>query len=386
MSLDKLKLLLKWILILFLKPIPVLGALALMASVIFLIWKTPEWLLPDSLLENPSVTTSDSTRAVDSTSATPLNEIKLTLKNPKELLELRNEYRKTIYQMVAGVILLFGLYLTYRRITATERSVEVAQEGQITERFTRAVEQLGDEKIEIRLGGIYALERIARDSEKDHWTVMEILSAYVRKWTKIKKEPDKQEKTEPEKVNTTEKQSKPSTDIQAILTVIGRRKWIDIETNSIDLSYTNLRGANLSEAYLALADLTKANLSWAYLDHTNLNGANLNWANLNEAKFFKANLSKAQLFDAQLCGVDLNEANLSLANLRKSDLSSANLVGADLKETKLSRANLNGTDLRGANELTAAQLIKAINWQEATLDPDLRTEAERLMKLKNERD
>jgi hypothetical protein len=34
--------------------------------------------------------------------------------------------------------------------------------------------------LEVRLGGIYALERIARDSPTDHWTIIEVLSTYVR--------------------------------------------------------------------------------------------------------------------------------------------------------------------------------------------------------------
>jgi hypothetical protein len=51
---------------------------------------------------------------------------------------------------------------------------------------SRAIDQLGkvDDKgnklFEIRIGGIYALQRIARESEEDYWPIMEILTAYVR--------------------------------------------------------------------------------------------------------------------------------------------------------------------------------------------------------------
>lgn len=41
----------------------------------------------------------------------------------------------------------------------TQENLKIAQEGQITERFTRAIEQLGNPATEIRLGGIYALGR-----------------------------------------------------------------------------------------------------------------------------------------------------------------------------------------------------------------------------------
>ena len=59
--------------------------------------------------------------------------------------------------------------------------MKVDQDQQITERFTRAIVQLGDELMALRLGGIYALERISKDSAKAHWQVMEVLMAYVRK-------------------------------------------------------------------------------------------------------------------------------------------------------------------------------------------------------------
>jgi hypothetical protein len=61
----------------------------------------------------------------------------------------------TTAQILGGTALLSGLYFTWR-------TLHVNREGQITERFTRAIDQLGDQRLEIRLGGIYALERIAK--------------------------------------------------------------------------------------------------------------------------------------------------------------------------------------------------------------------------------
>jgi hypothetical protein len=143
----------------------------------------------------------------------------------------------------------------FRRIRAAERQVLVAQEGQITERFTRAIEQLGNERMEVRLVGIYALERIANDSDKDYWTIMETLTAYVREnapWreqpqndqgkaigaepavqeTLTSKEGAGAEAAGEEKINAKaeatpapEAPPEPATDIQAVLTVLGRRKY-----------------------------------------------------------------------------------------------------------------------------------------------------------------
>ena len=70
----------------------------------------------------------------------------------------------------------------------------MAREEHYTTLFTAAVQQLGamrevqegvgrrtEANTEARLGAIYALERIAQDSERDHWSIMETLCAYVRK-------------------------------------------------------------------------------------------------------------------------------------------------------------------------------------------------------------
>src|SRR5215217_4014895 len=83
---------------------------------------------------------------------------------------------------LAGAVGFIGLIFTWRSLRqtrqATERTLELTQQGQITERFTKAIEQLGggegeNKTIELRLGGIYALERIAKESEQDYGVVMD---------------------------------------------------------------------------------------------------------------------------------------------------------------------------------------------------------------------
>src|SRR5664280_2167429 len=62
----------------------------------------------------------------------------------------------------------------------TARTYRLSREGHLTDRYTKAVEQLGSDKIEVRLGGIYALERLMRDSSTDQPTIMEVLTAHIR--------------------------------------------------------------------------------------------------------------------------------------------------------------------------------------------------------------
>ena len=110
-----------------------------------------------------------------------------------------------------------------------------------------------------------------------------------------------------------------ATDIQAALTVIGRRR---AGPGNIDLTRANLTGANLHHAYLHHANLYRANLTGALLYRVNLT---------------RAMLADADLADANLSGADLSGANLSGANLSGADLSGANLT--DTKGVTQSQLN-----------------------------------------------
>jgi hypothetical protein len=56
----------------------------------------------------------------------------------------------------------------------------LSQQGQFTDRYSKAIEQLGENKMEVRLGGIYALERLMADKARDQPTILEVLAASVR--------------------------------------------------------------------------------------------------------------------------------------------------------------------------------------------------------------
>lgn len=132
----------------------------------------------------------------------------------KARIDRETEMIKTVAPVAGGLLLAVGVYYTWRRTSAIERNVEVAQEGQITERYTRAIDQLGSDSLVVRLEGIYALERIAFDSTRDHWYIMEVLAGFVRVNAPL--DGDINEEDLP-------------VDIQAAITVIGR---LDIEQDA----------------------------------------------------------------------------------------------------------------------------------------------------------
>jgi hypothetical protein len=225
----------------------------------------------------------------------------------------RDAARGRLLTLGAGLFAAAALLFTARNFT-------LAREGQVTDRYTKAVEQLGSDKLDVRIGGIYALERVARDSAKDHPTIMEVVSAFVREHS--------HEPWPPSGPGGRERPRSTRPDVQAAVTVIGRR----------DAKRVDLGGADLTRA-----DLTEANLAIANLDGANLTGANLDGANLDGAS----------LYGAILYGAILRNANLH-ATLLRADLGSADLTGADLTRADLTETNLGGADLTGA-DLTRAR-------------------------------
>jgi hypothetical protein len=92
----------------------------------------------------------------------------------------RDDARGRLLTLGAGLFAFGALAYTARNFALSRRTFELTEQGQVTDRYTKAIEQLGSERLDVRIGGIYALERIARDSARDHATVMEVLSAFIR--------------------------------------------------------------------------------------------------------------------------------------------------------------------------------------------------------------
>ena len=235
--------------------------------------------------------------------------------------------------------------------------------------------------IEIRIGAIFALERLAKDSERDYGPIIEILAAYIREHCRDPK-PFNDDGLIGEEFNQAwqewieslrENPPADRSDIAAVLTVLSRRKqnrhWTSTSEDETQPDFTganfqgamlwnkseglgcdgtNLRLAHLEGANLFGADLSGANLSLSNLSGANLFGADLSGANLSDAKLMKSNLIKSKIVNIILIGADLSGANLFGANLSGADLWRANLSGADLWRANLLDAHLGEADLSGA--------------------------------------
>jgi hypothetical protein len=225
----------------------------------------------------------------------------------------------TALGLIATFIAGIGLFVNY---WSSEKNIQLTQERLVTERFSKAIEQLGSSNDVVVLGGIYSLGRIAKDSPKDQREIMEVLSAFVRK--KSLNNTIESIKAEHLKLTESYFENNPvKITIQAALIVIKRRNKFNDKTHS------------------DFIDLSNADLSYANLSNANLRNADLNNADLNNANLTNANLTNADLNNANLTNVILNGANLDGSNL---------------------------TNLNSYTKLTPAQIKTACNWDKAKYD------------------
>src|SRR5262249_9790804 len=190
--------------------------------------------------------------------------------------------RTALLAVLAGLVAVIRAYYT-------SRTFALNRQGQITERFTRAIEQLRNkEELDVRLGGIYALARLARESRDDYGPVMEILAAYVRHHAPVKVRGVEGD------ADTQEDLIKPSTDVRAALTVLVHRST----GSAPDLSFTSLPGVPLQGAHLESANLKGAHLPDADLSYAHLQKAMLEGANLEKARNLKSADLNGATYDA----------------------------------------------------------------------------------------
>jgi len=294
----------------------------------------------------------------------------------------------TLGVLVTGPMMLAKAFINERQTATSEARQKTELVGMITDRFASAVAQLGAQKsitqkrfkptfqripggkirrdldgnpmieldadkkplgewevweetepnIEIRLGGLFALERISQTSTHDHVSVMETISAYIRE--------NAVSEVEVEAVDDEPAQYlPPRADIQMAIRILGRRGPVRMaqEAASEPPFRLDLRGADL-----ALIDLSRLEIGPVRFDRANLSGAWLDGANLSGSDFTAASLREAWMEDTQLIRVRLEEADLRGAWAVNADFTGAELDGTNLTETRLRGADLTGVELDSA--------------------------------------
>ena len=245
--------------------------------------------------------------------------------------------------VIGGIVaLLFALW----RSTLAERQAATGQQGLFNERYQKGAEMLGSGVLSVRMGGIYALQRLAEEHPKEYEIqILGLFCAFVR-------HPTKDESTTLLPGNETEEPLRE--DVQAIMAFIGYRKESIVDMGfpsdfRLDLRGANLNGIQLGGANLSNANLTGANLSGAQLTHANLSYSQLANAQLSDALADHANCLWTQFGSAKMTNIRLVNANCTNASMFEANLSNAILVGANLSGAGFMHADLSHSHLMGSN-------------------------------------
>ena len=267
--------------------------------------------------------------------------------------------------VVAGLI---ALPLALWRSDVADRQAKTAQESLLNERYQKGSEMLGNEVLSVRLGGIYALQRLAKERpEQYHVQIMRLFCAFARQPTKDSGLEVGQVQIEPGTLLGLRQ------DLEAIILAIRSRPKSRIEIERKEDYRLDLRGVvlpgeqfldlDLSNAWLhhsklPNANIANTNLTDAILDYADLKKATFYGVKLKGTRFYNANLSGAGFNDMDLSMADFGHVNLSCAILASTNLSGANFQHAIIANALLTRANLAGAVFLESN-LSGARLMNA---------------------------
>jgi uncharacterized protein YjbI with pentapeptide repeats len=346
----------------------------------------------------------------------------------------------TITALTAALSATVALPFTLRRTQFNSRQTIAIEQGLITDRINSAVQGLGTERIvkvrrksgknyisveqsepnmEVRIGSIYALARIARENLSFHVQIMQILCAYVRENSKAEgavpfKMPEMPGETgdlqQPwqiwrsrlwEYIRTFKQGLKPKTDIQTVLAVLGRRTpeqqareagWphsdkdgvfvfatipvLSAYPNNYDPATHAVWAKQMAAFKSDVGDRFRAYTGYRLdLRNTNLQGYDLRELNFRGTRFDFAQMQAADLTGAQIQGADLWNAGMQGGRLSSAQMQGANLEAVRIQGTNLTEAQMQGASLGfaqmqgaglGAAQLQGASLI-GVQMQGASL-------------------
>lgn len=266
---------------------------------------------------------------------------------------------------LTAIAALFGaIFLTWRTVVAhwqaraVQQQTAIAKETHYTTLFTTAVEQLGATRevnrpdgrkdtvpnLEVRLGAIYAFERIAQDSERDYWPILEALAAYVSNRENAGDPLTEQDVEMSDKFGDWWDEIRPvRVDIQAAITAIGRRPKEQNRSNpnqtvSVSLTRANLQKANFSYGNFSHAQMNSAYLEAALFAFANLRDVNFGSARLQGADFGNALLDGTKFHFAQMMSVSFESASLQNVSFLHTRLEGASFSRARIQNVSFDRA------------------------------------------------
>lgn len=246
--------------------------------------------------------------------------------------------------IIGTPLALIRVHTTERQTKTAEQASKVSEQNHLTEILNKAVTNLGAEKtvkretangsveksvpaLEVRSGGLLALERIARDNHSFHIEVMEILTAYLRH----------NAQAYVEYKAGSERHIRPRDDLVTALNVLSRRsseqRHIESNTGYIpDLSNTTFAGLALSNV-----DFSNVNLENTAFRNSYLKKVDFTRSNLIRTKFDKASIFNCSYTDTILMQTSFKETDIRMINFTNK------MIGISMRD--FSKATISNSEI-----------------------------------------
>jgi len=228
----------------------------------------------------------------------------------------RYELLKVIIQSIGGFTILFGLFISIKRLNFAERNIEfntktlrLTQESVKNERLKNSLESIGSTASEVRIASFYSLISIAKIDSTEKETIFNILTTYLRNYTLN------------EAVNNNE--------IQILMDLLFRFENKDIfsnfkpnleyvifkklNLNNSQLFNASFHGARMNQIYFNNSDLRMSYFTKAKLQIVNFDGCDLSDALVTESLFDQVSFMSANLIGVKFNGCQLHNCNFALA-------------------------------------------------------------------------
>jgi len=261
---------------------------------------------------------------------------------PKEWSDAVTAVRQAVLLAAGGVLAAVTLFLSRIRDAIAAEKHELDRDANRTDRYTEAVELLGNHELAVRLGGIVALGRLAKDSPRDSSDIAHLLAVWIRVNGTATDEATPDDPVEPDVTTALDAMG------QALRSGDGRSRLrlVGLSLGRFTLDHARAARINFSDSLL-----DEARFFWAWIPRANFANTSVRWGVFAHAVLHGANFAEADLRNALFGNADISSADFSCA-----DLSGAEFMGA----------LANSTNFRTAKGLTPQQLGALGEWDTST--------------------
>lgn len=225
---------------------------------------------------------------------------------------------KIFVQIIGGAFIFYGLYLNQRRLKVNENQLRVNEEGNVTERFKNAIEQLGNkESSTVRLGAIYSLNRIANDSVKDQKSIQKIICTHLIDIAK----------------------GKQSNEIQSILDLFRENKIYEGEL--INLSGAKINNAIFEDINFSKSVSKRIEISNSRFTNVNFENSKIPLAKLHKCDFLPYNVINVKDLNSSLNN-NLAQADINLSSINECNFYNVWFFKTRFHGAKFIKSNFNG--------------------------------------------